>query len=366
MLHSDNHLSAESLMNKPMPEATSTNLSTPVDPKPNAPFVGPRGLRPFWALLLYLAILATPVMLFFVAAHLAHSGDPVAAKRAQIEHGIPPLTSLISEWLQFGFVFFATWIMSRIEHRSVFDYGLSPTPRRGRWMLIGAVLGLLFQSLLVLLLRSTHHLFFDGVLLRAAPALMYGAVWAVAFLGVAFFEEFLFRGYLQFNLTQCFAGLVRSVAPRSTQAEAIGFWAAAVLISFGFGLLHGSNPGESPIGLLCAGCAGLMFAFSLWRTGSLWWAIGLHFAWDWAQSFLFGVADSGAVSADRLLSSHPTGSLLLSGGTTGPEGSIFVLPVMALITLVAAFTLPRTGRSFPIDSPLEETHVVPEVNSAQA
>jgi uncharacterized protein len=224
---------------------------------------------------------------------------------------------------------------------------------------------LLFQSLLVLTLWSTHHLAFDGVLLKPAPALMYGAVWVVAFLGVGFFEEFLFRGYLQFTLTRCLAGLVRYIAPGAPHAEAISFWTAALIISFGFGSLHGTNPGESPIGLLCAGAAGLLFAFTLWRTGSLWWAIGLHAAWDWAQSFLFGVADSGAVSADRLLSSHPAGSLLVSGGATGPEGSIFVLPVMALIALVAAFTLPRTDRSFPIDSPREETLLLPEVNSAQ-
>ncbi|HTU60556.1 MAG TPA: hypothetical protein VMF89_19025, partial [Polyangiales bacterium] len=106
-------------------------------------------------------------------------------------------------------------------------------------------------------------------------------------------------------------------------------------------------------------------AFSLWRTGSLWWAIGLHAAWDWAQSFLFGVADSGSVSAYRLMSTHPVGSPWLSGGATGPEGSVFVLPVMLLITLVAVLTLPRTNRSFSVDSPLEEAHLSPEVNSAE-
>lgn len=346
--------------------AGPNDLAPPREQPANTLFIGPYGLRPFWALLLYLAILLTPVMLFALAAHLANgsAGAATAAARSQEIHGISPLTSIIAEWLQFAFVFFATWIMSRIESRNVFDYGLARTPQRGRWIVIGAALGLLFQSLLVLVLWSTHHLVFAGVLLRPAQAVMYGAAWAVAFIGVGFFEEFLFRGYLQFVLTRCLAGLVRSISRNSAHAEAIGFWTAAVLISFGFGLLHSSNTGESPIGLLCAGCAGLMFAFSLWRTGSLWWAIGLHAAWDWTQSFLFGVADSGSMSAHRLLATHPTGSALLSGGATGPEGSLFVLPIMGLITL-SAFALPRRPASFtPAWEPTEIAGLA-EVNSAE-
>jgi|SRR5215472_3564848 len=350
-------------MNETPPTEAPTDLSSPSSElPPNNLFVGPRGLRPFWALLLYLAIVLTPVVLLVVADHLA--GAKTFPDTNEI-HEISPLTSGLAEWLQFGFVFFATWIMSRIEDRDVFDYGLSLIPGRMRWVGIGAVLGLLFQSLLIVILWSTHHLVFAGVLLRPLAAVRYGLVWAVMFLGVGFFEEFLFRGYLQFGLTRCLADLVRYFSPASRHAEAVGFWSAAVIISFGFGLVHHLNPGESPIGLLCAGCAGLMFAFSLWRTGSLWWAIGLHAAWDWAQSFLFGVADSGGISTHRLLSTHPVGSPWISGGATGPEGSIFVLPVMIVITVIAIYTLPRTRTSFLAHPAYDETHLTPEVNSAE-
>ncbi|HEY4009866.1 MAG TPA: CPBP family intramembrane glutamic endopeptidase [Acidobacteriaceae bacterium] len=345
-------------MNEPIHSATD-DPSTSSSTAPPGIFIGPEGLRPFWGLLLYLAILLTPLLLFLLAAHLAHHGTP--AQHASQEQ--PPFPMLIREWLLFGFVFFATWIMSRIEHRSVFDYGLPRVPQRWRWLIVGAVLGVLFQSLLILMLWSTHHLVFAGFLLRPSAGLAYGLLWGVGFVGVGFFEEFLFRGYLQFNLTRCFAGLVRSIAPTSRNAEAIGFWVAAAFISFGFGLVHGSNPGESPIGLLCAGAAGLMFAFTLWRTGSLWWAIGLHAGWDWAQSFFFGVADSGGVSAHRLLATHPVGSTLLSGGLTGPEGSLFVFPVMVAITIVAALTLPRRPASLQLWTNTE-TQLAATVHSA--
>lgn len=325
-------------MNEPVHTAAPELSGPSLAPRSNL-FVGPDGLRPFWALLIYIAILATPMLLLVLAAHLAH------AHPHQSSHEMSPIQGLIGEWLTFAYVFFASWIMSRIEHRSVFDYGLSRVPQRWRWVVIGVALGVAFQSLLILILWSTHHLVFAGFLLHPGTAIGAGLLWGVAFLGVGFFEEFLFRGYLQFNLTRCFAGLVRTISPNIRNAEAIGFWIAAVLISFGFGFAHHTNSGESPIGLLCAGLAALVFAYSLWRTGSLWWAIGLHAGWDWAQSYLFGVADSGGVSAYRLLSTHPAGSTLLSGGLTGPEGSIFVLPIMLLITISAVLTLPRRNAS---------------------
>jgi membrane protease YdiL (CAAX protease family) len=125
----------------------------------------------------------------------------------------------------------------------------------------------------------------------------------------------------------------------------LGFWTSAIIVSTLFGLGHNSNPGESPIGLLSAGLASMIFCFSLWRTGSLWWAIGFHTSWDWAQSFLYGVADSGTMVEHHLLATHPIGKAILSGGTTGPEGSILIVGVIGLVSLIIFFTLPRTPYS---------------------
>ena len=142
------------------------------------------------------------------------------------------------------------------------------------------------------------------------------------------------------ELRHFFAGLAWGVTCHSA---ALGFWTAALVFSILFGLGHGKNPGESPIGLLSAGLAAMVFCLSLWRTGSLWWAIGFHASWDWAQSFLYGVADSGIMVQHHLLSTHPIGKPILSGGATGPEGSIFILAIMVLIIL---FTLPRSGEGY--------------------
>jgi hypothetical protein len=184
-------------------------------------------------------------------------------------------------------------------------------------------------------------LFFDARLLTGPAALRSGALWLAGFLLVALKEELFSRGYLQFTLTRGLRSIFRwCFGPR--HANALGFWIAAAALSYLFGAGHRNNSGESPLGLLAAGLAGFLFCLSLWRTGSLWWAIGFHASWDWAQSFLYGVPDSGLMARGHLFATHAAGRAWLSGGITGPEGSILFLPVVLAGAGIVLLTLPRT------------------------
>ena len=130
-----------------------------------------------------------------------------------------------------------------------------------------------------------------------------------------------------------------SESPSSSFGNAA--WAGSTL----FGFIHTGNSGETWIGILAAGVIGLVFCVSVRLTGSAWWAIGCHASWDWAQSFIYGVADSGTMVQHHLLATHPVGKPILSGGATGPEGSLFILAILFLITLIILFTLPRTSHT---------------------
>jgi membrane protease YdiL (CAAX protease family) len=324
------------------------NFTTPATPSPDSPppvsrshhiFIGRDGLRAGWSLLIAIAFFS---ILFPALNAFAHKLHLVAPHALEIEPSPGPV--FFTEILAFLVTCLVTWIMSKIERRPLSVYGLGGQSKLPRF-LAGAFWGVFFLSLLVLLLVKTGLLVIDGRLLFGGDVLRYAIAWIPGFVAIALFEEYFFRGYLQYTLSRGFAGLYRSLF-KTTNSQTLGFWTAAVLVSFGFGLVHGSNPGESPIGLICAGLASLVFCFSLWRTGSLWWAIGLHTAWDWAQSFLYGVADSGASFSHHLLATHPVGRPLLSGGATGPEGSICVLPVLLLLTLVIIFTLPRGNNDY--------------------
>lgn len=242
---------------------------------------------------------------------------------------IPPGPGILIELAQFVPLVIATWVMSLIERQSVFAYGYLGRPRAKR-LLSGLVWGFIAISALVLTLSKLGYLSLDRGSASPVSALADAAAWGLVFLTAGFFEESLFRGYVQFTLTR-----------------GIGFWWGAVLFSLVFAWFHMTNPGESTVGLASVVGAGVVFSLSLWYTGSLWWAVGFHASWDWGQSYFYGTADSGMRAQGTLLQAHPHGPILWSGGTTGPEGSVLVLAVLLLISgSMIAWWGPRTRSPF--------------------
>jgi membrane protease YdiL (CAAX protease family) len=301
-------------------------------------FFGPEGLRALWGIVLFRAAYDG---LRFCILPVALAPFPASALNAQ---DMLPSVSYVSEGAVLLCVFLATLLMARIEGRTFSDYGFGPRRSLGHFA-AGLAWGAAALALLVAMLRGAGLLVFDGRLLSGAGALRYGAVWLGGFLLVGLTEEMLARGYMQFTLTRGCAAIYRRLLG-ARRPELPGFWTAAVILSIAFSYNHLENPGESPLGLLSAGLIGMVFCLSLARTGSLWWAIGFHASWDWAQSFLFGVADSGTLIQGRLFNTHPVGRVVLSGGLTGPEGSVLILPVLGVIVAVVVVTMPRIRFGF--------------------
>jgi uncharacterized protein len=322
--------------------ALASAAPTPTEPrsKTREIFFGPDGLRAGWSLLLFIAIFAA---LMFTIGNVVHKLHHVP-KGPHTDHSVSLTSSYLNDGITFFVVALVTFVMSKIERRPNSVYGLGGTRKLAHFF-SGLASGIICLSLLVFTLCKTGLLVIDSRLLFGGNALRYGALWLLAFLLVGLVEEYLVRGYLQFTLSRGLASIYQR-AFKTTHSKALGFWTSAILFSVLFGLGHGDNPGESPIGLLTAGLAAMVFCLSLWRTGSLWWAIGFHTAWDWSQSFLYGVADSGFMMRQHLFATHAVGKPILSGGATGPEGSIFILPTVALIALIIIFTLRRTNAGY--------------------
>jgi uncharacterized protein len=246
----------------------------------------------------------------------------------------PSLFLLLKEGSLAILILGATLAMARIEGRGLWSYGLVGA-HKARNLATGFIAGAVFFSLLVGLLVLAGNLFFDGWALPGVAIAGYALFWTSFDFIVAFVEETLFRGYLQYTL-----------------ARGIGFWPAAAVCSVAFGLAHAPNPGEDPIGIVAIVLAGLFLSACVRLTGSLWWGIGFHAALDWAEDFVYGVTNSGnALSAGHLLASHPVGPASLSGGADGPEGSLIAVALISLLLAASAALLRRRSSRRNVDAP---------------
>lgn len=134
-------------------------------------------------------------------------------------------------------------------------------------------------------------------------------------LGAAIVEELVFRG-LMFQAIQKLGNS----------------WIALAVTSLTFGAFHLGNPGATLWSALAITIeAGVLLgAAFLWRR-NLWFAMGLHFAWNTLEGLL-GIPVSG-FAADGLFTVKVHGAVLLTGGNFGLEGSIVPVMVSLLIAI---------------------------------
>jgi uncharacterized protein len=278
-------------------------------PPPLAPmntmFVGPQGLRAGWRFLLYVGMWRV----FFVLLRTL-----VSHVQPHPVHGI--WQDLLGEVEFLASAVLPAFVMAAIEKRSFGDYGLPRRQAFGKAFWVGMVWGVVAISALMLVIGGTGDFSLGRLALHGMRILKFAAFWGGFFVIVGLSEEFLLRGYTQFTLTQ-----------------GMGFWPAALLLSTLFAALHLGNPGETWVGLLAVAAIGLFLCLTLRRTGNLWFAVGFHASWDWGESYLYSVPDSGGMSPGHLLHSSFHGSRWITGGSVGPEGSVLVFVIIGLTWL---------------------------------
>lgn len=283
-------------------------------------WIGPNGLRAGWAVFLFFAItIGLLSAIHFIALHIHPPHGENAGE-------LTPIHTIIAECLMAGSVIIATKIMSLFDKKSWMDYGLR-APLRLSHLMQGLFWGVALMAAVMAVLVLTHGATIAVTSTGVLSLIKSGLLWGVAFALVAVSEEFVCRGYAFFTLASGTNAII-----------------AAILLSALFGMAHHQNAGENPAGLISAGLFGVVLSLAVWRTGSLWWALGFHAAWDWSESFVFGASDSGNVASDSWMLSHAAGPDWLSGGAAGPEGSMLIFPALAVLTLVILLTLPRNPK----------------------
>lgn len=273
-------------------------------------FFNQRGLRPGWRILI--AVVLYYLLSFAVGVFVLHFAP-------QLLRGVSPAVFIPRGALELMIVVFVSWIMSRIEHREMGEYGL---PLKSSRVLPRFVRGYVFWgflplTLLLLAMRALHVFYFGNLTLHGRQIWYWALAWGVVFILVGLTEEYSIRGYLLYTLS-----------------EGIGFWPAAVVLAALFGVLHTFNRGETRVGIIMTVFFAMFAAITLRYTGNLWLAVGTHAGWDWGESYFYGVNDSGMQAPGHLLNPQIQGPAWLNGGTVGPEGSILTLVLLVAMSML--------------------------------
>jgi len=328
-------------------------------------FIGDQGLRAGWSAAIFVMLTVVfAITLGTVATAIARHIPHVKSS------AFTPTTALIGETLLFLAMLGAVALVALMERRRILDYNMRG-PRPLLHFLSGIVAGFAALSALVGALVWGGWLHIGPSALHGERIYGYAAVWGVVFLLTGIVEEGSFRGFLQFTFTRginfwwalgavgsaclilrfavtgngvwgvylaALLGLFPCLILHIRKTPRSGFWQAAWAASTLFGFIHTGNGGENWIGIFAAALIGFVFCVSVRLTGSLWWAVGCHAAWDWSETFFYGTADSGMVATGHYLTATVTGNALWSGGADGPEGSLLVLAVVLLL-LVALLVI---------------------------
>ncbi len=260
-----------------------------------------------WRRALGVAAVIAALVALQVAAQLTH----LPAWRAWM-----PLVSVLAAGLMLGV--YGLW-RQRVGGAPPADLPLS---RLVPHVALGLALGAGLQALTVLSISLVAQVQISG---PNAPAVMVPAL--ADALETAVFEEILWRGML--------------LAWLETRW---GSGRALLISALLFGAMHFANPGFSPVAVVGLVAAGVLLGAAWIAARSLWLPIGLHLAWNFTETGVFGASTSGHGELAGLFATRFSGPPLLTGGDFGPEAALTGVIVVALAAAAMVGVAWRRGQ----------------------
>lgn len=276
-------------------------------------FIGTGGLRGGWR---FSAFLASVLLLQAGAYKLASLFIP-----DQYLNAFTAPASAVSGIVDIVVVLVASYTLARVERRGFdwFGFPLRLAFRMDFWR--GILLGAAMVSLLVLFALVGNGAVIHGLAIHGPAFAGWLLLWIVAMILLGISEELLFRGY-----------------PLAALTGGLGFWPAAIALSLIFGGAHYfGKPMETIADGINVTMLGLFVCYTIRRTGTLWFAIGFHAAFDFFALGFYAAPNTGNNGLpldNHLLDVAYTGPTWLTGGPQGLEASWLTLPL-----LLASFAL---------------------------
>jgi CAAX protease family protein len=189
-----------------------------------------------------------------------------------------------------------------------------------RDLLVGSAIGIASLALAALIATAGGGLRFAlstaGIFPHVAKTLVFSGL---LFVFAALAEEALFRGY-----------------PLQTFTRARLAVLGVLLTSVPFAAVHLKNPNVAQgFTFVNTALAGVWLATAYLRTRSLWFPLGVHWAWNWALGSLFGLPVSGItrLAPHPLLQGTDLGPAWLTGGSYGIEGGLACTITLVISTV---------------------------------
>lgn len=191
--------------------------------------------------------------------------------------------------------------------------GLKPSREYG----IGLLIGLLLMTAMIMAEVALGQIRFTGF---GKPAdFLLVILFLLGFMLQGMSEEVFCRGFF-----------LVSVARRYP------VWLAILTNALFFGLMHLRNPGVTLLSTVNTCLSGILFSVIFLKRDSIWMVSGIHTAWNFAQSNIFGQSTSGlSLMPSVFQMTVPTGKNMISGGAYGVEASVVAFILLSLVTVIA-------------------------------
>ncbi len=125
--------------------------------------------------------------------------------------------------------------------------------------------------------------------------------------------------------------------------EWLGTWVAIAISAAIFGLAHAANPNQTAISTFTLVITSFVFIGPFLLTRRVWMILGVHFGWNFTQTGIFGMPNSG-IPIPGWITPALEGPEWLTGGSVGIENSALTVGLSLVVSALLLIAAVKRGQ----------------------